>query len=218
MKLAIYGSGGLGREALELAKQINNDSQKWSEIIFIDDITHKNVQDGHKIVPFEKALNLYKVDEIEFIVAVGEPEFRKMLWNKIVDKGYKLATLIHPKVFIPESTNILSGTVVSCDVFISCGNEIGENVYIQPKASIGHDCKISSHCVISSFVSFAGNCSVEECTFIGMSVPIKEKSKIGSHTIVGMGSVVLRDIPDNAIAIGNPARVMKMNEDKRVFH
>jgi acetyltransferase-like isoleucine patch superfamily enzyme len=50
-----------------------------------------------------------------------------------------------------------------------------------------------------------------------MSVPIKEGSMIGKNTIVGMGSVVLRDLPDDVIALGNPARPMKKNENHRVF-
>jgi acetyltransferase-like isoleucine patch superfamily enzyme len=50
-----------------------------------------------------------------------------------------------------------------------------------------------------------------------MSVPVKETIKIGKDSIVGMGSVVLRDIQDGMIALGNPARPMKENVSKRVF-
>ena len=50
-----------------------------------------------------------------------------------------------------------------------------------------------------------------------MGVQIKEGISIGSNTIIGMGSVVYNDIPDNMIAIGNPARPIKKNLSKRVF-
>lgn len=218
MKLCIYGGGGLGREVLELSQQINNAFHKWDEIIFIDDIRQEKQLCGCKVFSFEEALKIYSTSKIEFIIAVGEPESRRILWEKLINKGCGFTTLIHPKVFIPESTKIKVGAVISSGVFISCGVEICENVYIQPMASIGHDSRISSHCVISTFASFAGHCIVGESSFIAMSVPIKENTSIGCNTIIGMGSVVLRDIPDNVIALGNPARAMQANEHRKVFH
>ena len=55
-------------------------------------------------------------------------------------------------------------------------------------------------------------------SFVGMGALIKENILIGDSVIVGMGSVVYRDIQDNVIAIGNPARVAKKNDDKQVFN
>ena len=63
----------------------------------------------------------------------------------------------------------------------------------------------------------AGGCVVGCATYIGLSVPVKQGIKIGKNVVVGMGSVVVRDIPDNVIAMGNPARPMKNKDDSRVF-
>ncbi len=217
MFLGIYGSGGLGREVLELSNQINAISHKWDDIIFIDDTKPEGLYKNHKIYPFEEILKNYKTNDIEIIIAIGEPDARKKLWNKISEHKYSFATLIHPNVYIPESTKIETGTTICADAYISCDVKIGKNVYVQPKASIGHDCKVSNHSVLAPFVSLAGYCNIGEATYIGMSVPVKEKVNIGSESIIGMGSVVVRDIPDNVIALGNPARVMKENTDKKVF-
>ncbi len=46
---------------------------------------------------------------------------------------------------------------------------------------------------------------------------MRQGISIGNDTIVGMGSVVHRDIPNDVIALGNPARPMKKNEEHRVF-
>jgi acetyltransferase-like isoleucine patch superfamily enzyme len=46
---------------------------------------------------------------------------------------------------------------------------------------------------------------------------IRENLNIGDHSIIGMGSMVFRDIPEKVIAIGNPARVMRKNENNKVF-
>jgi len=217
MFLGIYGSGGLGREVLELSNQINNISRKWNDIIFIDDTKPEGLFKGHKIYPFEEILKNYKTNDIEIIIAIGEPDVRKKLWNKILEHKYSFATLIHPNVYISENTKIGSGTTICANASISCDVKIGKNVYIQPQTLVGHDCSISNHSVLAPFVSLAGYCNIGEGTYIGMSVPVKEKVNIGSESVIGMGSVVIRDIPDNVIALGNPARVMKENTDKKVF-
>lgn len=218
VKLAIYGSGGLGKEVLELAKQVNTISSNWDEIFFVDDVTTETSLFEHKIFSFDKIINIYKDNEIEFVIAVGEPEIRKLLFSKIKNAGYKLTVLIHPNVFISDRTKVGDGSIICSGVFVSCDVKIEENVYIQALAAIGHDCKIGANSVISSFASFGGTCAVGECSFIAMSVPVKEKTNIGSNSIVGLGSVVLRDIPDNVVALGNPARAMKANDDKKVFN
>lgn len=217
MLLGIYGSGGLGREVLELSNQINAILHKWDDIIFIDDTKTEGLFKNHKIYPFEEILKNYKHNDVEITIAIGEPDARKKLWNKISEYKYSFATLIHPNVYITENTKIGYGTTICSGAYISCDVEICENVYIQPQVCIGHDCKIGKHSVLSPSVALAGNCNIGEGVYIAMSVPVKEKVNIGSESIIGMGSVVIRDIPDNVIALGNPARVMKKNTDKKVF-
>lgn len=217
MDLGIYGSGGLGREVVELAKQINTVTKRWENIVFVDDHPNVMTKNGIKILTFSEVLASYSKNKIEISIAIGEPEIRKMICEKVINKGYCLATLIHPQVHIPETTEILSGATINIFSFVSCNVKIGSNVYIQPQTLIGHDCTIGDHCVISPCAALAGSCSVGECSYVGMGVRSKEKTQIGSSSIVGMGSVVLNNIPENVIAIGNPARVLKFNDEKRVF-
>ncbi|MFW8642680.1 acyltransferase [Rhizobium beringeri] len=54
-------------------------------------------------------------------------------------------------------------------------------------------------------------------SYLGMGALVKERMQIGHSSIIGMGSVVHIDIPDEVIALGNPARVVRRNEDKKVF-
>lgn len=217
MLLGIYGSGGLGREVAELAKQINTLSKRWENIIFIDDHATEPSKNGINLLTFSETIETYSKNEIEISIAIGEPEVRKILYEKVTSEGYCLATLIHPQVHIPESTEILSGTIINIYSFISCNVKIGANVCIQSQSLIAHDCTVEAHSVISPCAALAGSCFVGKCSYVGMGAHVKEKSKIGSSSIVGMGSVVLNDIPENVVVVGNPARILKTNERKRVF-
>lgn len=63
----------------------------------------------------------------------------------------------------------------------------------------------------------AGHVKIGEYTYVGLSAAIKEGISVGDFTIVGMYSAVIKDIPDEVVAIGNPAHPMKKNEEHRVF-
>jgi len=82
---------------------------------------------------------------------------------------------------------------------------------------IGHDARVMANSVLSSQVNLGGGATVGDSTYIGMGALIKEGIKIGSNSIIGMGSVVYNDIPDGVIALGNPARVIRNNENQKVF-
>jgi len=211
MKLGIYGAGGLGREVLMLAQQLNQ-SSRWEEIFFIDDVTNENVVSGVPVHRFA-LLDHYCT---EVVIAIGEPAARQQLAAKVRAKT-NLATLIHPSVFIPPGSHIGPGAIICDHAFISCDVVIGENTLIQPHASVGHDTHVGPHSVISSNVTLAGHCVVGQRVFIGMNSAVKEKTTLGDDVIVGMGSAVFSDIDDETVALGNPARAMRKNEQKKVF-
>ncbi len=218
MDLGIYGAGGLGRELLILALQINEVEKRWNSIIFIDDDCGLPALKGRQVYPFEEVKQKYNRSILEIVVAVGEPQIRRKLRERINDKGFRLAVLIHPSVNIPGDTSLGAGTTICKNCFVSCDIAIGENVLMQPCASIGHDSQIGNDTVISSYVCVAGGCFVGHETYIGLNVPIKENIRIGNQTIVGMGSVVTRDIPGQVIAMGNPARAQRENVNHKVFN
>lgn len=218
MFLGIYGAGELGKEIMILANMINERDHRWDEIVFIDNKEDFTVFKGKKVITFEKAKSCYTNQDMEFIVAVGEPKTRRLLRENIAQAGFSLAVLVHPSIRISEGTALGAGTIVSSNCFISCDTTIEENVLLQPFVSIGHDCNIKKDTVISTFVCISGDCTIGKETYIGIHTAIKEKTVIGSQTIIGMGSVVVRDIPDQVIAMGNPARIMKENSEHKVFH
>ena len=217
MILGIYGAGGLGREVYELALQINFKESRWSEIMFIDDSDDTESLRSIEILSFTEVLASVDLENLEICIAIGEPSTREILFKKVKEHKIKLASLIHPEVSIADSTKIGQGTVINKFVAITCDITIGKNVYVHPMACIGHDSLIGDHSIISSFVDVPGNCEVQNNVFLAIGVILKQGIKIGKNTIVGMASVVHRDLPESIIALGNPARPMKKNEKNKVF-
>ncbi|GKV93424.1 NeuD/PglB/VioB family sugar acetyltransferase [Pectobacterium aroidearum] len=214
MKLAIYGAGGLGREVLILAQIINADKKRWDDFIFIDDINPKRELKGFPVLDFDV---IKQMDDVEIVIAVGEPKVRMLLAEKVKNAELALTTLIHPRVHLSPCTTIGKGVVLCQGVFVSCDVVLRDNVFLQPNSSVGHDAQIDEHSILSTYVTLGGKCHIGARAFIGMSAAIKESTTIGDDTIIGMGAVVLNDIESSVIALGNPARVMRKNEDGKVF-
>lgn len=215
MVLGIYGASGLGREILELAFQINRVEKRWEGFIFIDDKPMQAVN-GIAVYSYKEALTKY-AGNIEVAIGVGEPATREKLYAKLSEDGISTPTLIHPSVYIPETTKIGKGVTIQAGCFISCNVVIEDQVYIQPQANIGHDDILKKGCVLSGMANIGGNVTIGKYSYVGLSVAVKQGINIGEYSVVGMYSAVYKDIPDEIIAMGNPARAMKKNEGHKVF-
>jgi len=208
----IYGAGGLGRECLDVAHSLTK--FKNDEIIFefLEDSPKLDKINDTKISSFDEHEKNSWVT-----IAVGEPELRKKLREKISKTSLSLRSLISPFSFISPHANIESGAVIAPLCSIQANATIRENVLVNTMCIVGHDCEVCEDSVLSSKVNLGGAVSIQNNSFIGMGAMIKENISIGSNSIIGMSSVVYRDIIDDVIAIGNPARVSKKNTEKKVF-
>lgn len=216
MKLAIYGSGGIGHEVYELAKAIEATQHRWDEIFFIDDnIFSSESYEALEIKKFDQLID--SKSDFEIVVAVGEPSIRQLLYNKISQNNFKCATLIHPSSFVSEFAKIGEGVVICYGSFVSHHVSLDNNVYIQPNVVVGHDSIILAHSVISPGVSIGGAVSIGYSSFIGLNASIREATFIGSNCIVGMGCCLNVNVDDSTIITGNPARVIGINRLNRVF-
>lgn len=93
--------------------------------------------------------------------------------------------------------------------------EIGDRVMIAPSCglySYNHGVAPGQP-IVDQPVTSRGSIIVGDDAWIGFGAIVLESVKIGKGAVIGAGSVVTRDIPDGAIAAGNPARVIKMRSD-----
>ena len=214
MILVIYGYGGHGLEVEELARVINIKEHRWEKIIFIDDAKEKI--DNEKIFSFEEIINKYSSKDIEFMTGIGEPVIREKIYNKVKDKGYSFAILVHPSASVAESAILEEGTMVSHNAFISIKAHLLANTLIQPMASVHHECKVGRNSVVSTSAVMGGNSGLGYNSFIGLGASVKQGISVGNGSVVGMGAVVIKSVSDRVMVVGNPAKAIKMG-DLRAF-
>ena len=144
--------------------------------------------------------------------------------NVRIGEGTVLGAL--PLIFDKETgkrvrPEIKAGLIIedNVDIGANCVLNLGEErdtivregVMIGHLSSIGHDSDIGRNTGISLHVCISGCVEVGEWCYIAPQTVVKPYVKIGDYTMIGMGSVVTKDIPSGVIAYGSPCKVIKEN-------
>jgi sugar O-acyltransferase (sialic acid O-acetyltransferase NeuD family) len=198
----IIGAGGHARVVLDALLESNKKiTGIWDEDPSIQSLM------GHKVLGNFQQFKELKTDFV--IIAVGNNRIRKKLALELKDnKGI----VVHPKSAISKYTKLGIGTVVMANVTVNAGALIGEYVILNTASSVDHDCKIGDFVHISPNAALAGNVTVGDGTHIGIGASIIQNIKIGNWATIGAGTVIIEDVPDYAVVVGNPGRVIKFNQ------
>lgn len=152
--------------------------------------------------PVKKASDI-KI-EGPLIISIGSNSTRKTISEKY---ALPYARAIHPGSLVSPTAIIGEGSVVMQGSIIQSDANIGKHCIINTGASVDHECEIGDFVHISPHATLCGNVEVCEGSWIGAGTTIIQGVKIGKWCVIGAGSVVVRDIPDGAIAFGNPCKI-----------
>src|SRR4051812_7056888 len=148
------------------------------------------------------------------IMAIGNNRARMELAEIGRAKGYALATAIHPGAVIAADTRIESGTVVMAGAIINPSATVGQNVIINTGAIVEHGCVVADGALVNARVLLTGNVTVGEEATVEIGTIVASNVKIGARSVVGAGSLVLKDVPEDVLAYGNPAQVIRKLDRK----
>lgn len=192
----LFGANGHGKVVAEIAELNNLNIQG-----FID-------ENPEKQMVWEYAVCNKIPENIEkLFLSVGNNLTRKKLYERY--SSYEYPTLVHPTATISKRSTIGKGTVVMASASVNPNCTIGKQVILNTSCSIDHDCNLEDFVHISPNAALAGNVSVGEGTQIGIGASVIQGIKIGKWAMIGAGAVIIRDVPDNAVVVGNPGKVIR---------
>ena len=206
----IYGSGGHARviadifasEGKTLLGFIDDDPSKWGKS-----------GPGPEVIGLEAFPGSGTEADVWVIIGIGDNGARRRGAAKMEAAGRpRFDTAVHPSAVIGGNTSLGPGTVVMAGAVINCGSAIGRQVIINTAACIDHDCRIEEFVHISPGARLGGGVSVGAGGWIGLGASVINNCRIGRNVVVGMGAVVIKDIPDSWVVAGNPALFLRMNE------
>lgn len=208
--MLIIGAKGFAKEVLEVVNQLN----QLDNVAFYDDINddvHEKLFSQFPVLrTIHEASEYFKTIDNQFTIGVGNPVLRKKIFDKFTSLGGKFASSISPKAtigcygnYIEAGCNIMTGTVITSDIIIKKGTLINLN------CTIGHDSMLGEFVELSPGVNISGNCTIGDYSVFGTNATMLPKLTIGKNVIIGAGSVVTKDLPDNCVAVGIPAKIIK---------
>ena len=161
-------------------------------------------------------LRLHGWDHLESLIASGvmfantvsgSTRARREVFNRVSEAGGRFVQFIHPNAELPDK--IGQAAYLQEHVHIQADVEIGDNFTSHDGALISHGCRIGNHVFLGAS-TLLGRVTVQDGAYIGAGAVIKPDVTIGAYSTIGMGSVVLHDVPSGATVVGNPAKILRM--------
>lgn len=210
-QLLIVGARGWGREVFDAVNR--------TEAVKNGDLLIKGFLDS-KSDAFEGLRGNYppiicspedynvKADDI-FFIAMGDPHWRKHYAELIENKGGHFYTYISPDAHVLETAQIGEGSFISLWSSVSDNVTIGKHVVLHAFSVIGHDAVVKDYGTLLNASFLGGGAEVGECSQMSPNSIIIPHKKIGNNVMVGVGSVVMRNVKDGESVFGNPAIKLK---------
>jgi len=150
------------------------------------------------------------VDRSEsLLVCVGPSQSRRNVVRRFRKFGVdeeRYATYVARSARIGRSSDVGPGSIVLDGVVVTADAALGRHVVAMPNCTITHDDVLEDFVTLAAGVSLGGTVRIGEAAYIGMNASVRQGLTIGSESTVGMGAVVLNDVPAEATWAGVPAR------------
>ncbi len=206
-KLAIFGAGGMAKEAAAMVKDINHAAPVFDLVAFVVDNEYYHEGGSIRNIPiYNKEWLLEQKENVVCCCAVGYPKERRKIQKELMGLGVQFANLIHPTAGMREGTSLGTGCIFYPHVGISVDCSIGDGVFLGDYVLIGHDAILQDYATCFPKAQISGKARIGQAAGIGAMAFVGEKIKVGAEAVVSPGSIVLANVKEGTHVIGNPAK------------
>jgi sugar O-acyltransferase (sialic acid O-acetyltransferase NeuD family) len=206
-RLLVAGAGGHARVVAEAAEQSGWQVAGWigpgpgGEVMKA--IPHLGDDADVARVWHERAIDA-------LIVAIGDNAARLRAADKLAALGpVRFAVVVHPAAIVAPSAVLGPGTFVYAGAIVNPGARLGAHCMITTASSVDHDCVLEDGVSTGPGARMGGDCTIGRATAIAIGAVVLHGRRIGAYTVVGAGALVTRDVPDNVVVYGSPAKVVR---------
>jgi sugar O-acyltransferase (sialic acid O-acetyltransferase NeuD family) len=200
--LLILGVGVHAAEMAEIVERVNGAHPTWRLLGFIapEEKYIGEQQNGYPILGTIDRVPDYS--DACVVPAYGWP-------RRLPVPRDRLVSLVDPAAFVSRTATIGAGSVLYPHGFVGLNARLGEQVFCLSGSVINHDDVLEERVVVASGVCLAGSVHVEADCYLGQACTVREYVRIGRGSLIGMGAVVVKDVPPNSVIVGNPGRRLR---------
>jgi len=168
---------------------------------------------GLPVVAFEEAAAKFAPASNDLFVALSYAKINAVRAQKCAEgraRGYRLASYVSSKASVwdgfkaPENCFILEDNTLQPFV------QIGDNVTLWSGNHVGHHARIGANCFITSHVVISGGVQIGDNAFVGVNATLRDHVKVGARAVIGAGSLVLEDVPEDGVIAARGTELSKV--------
>ena len=128
------------------------------------------------------------------MLTFGEPDF---------------AILIHPSVRFSNTVSIGEGSIICAGSILTADISLGKHNILNLNVTVGHECEFADYVTIAPMVAVSGNVKLQYLVEVGTGAVIRQGLELAEGSMLGMGGILTKNIPERLIFAGNPAKKLK---------
>lgn len=210
-KLIIIGGYGNGTVVQSTVEDINSRAEEWELLGFLNDRETEPIN-GYPVlgkVSRETVEPFLADEDVYFFYSLISVKLNFKFLHKLSDLKIpreRFATIIHPTAVISRFSKIGFGTCIQPFVSVGPNTVIGDHVHIFAQALVGHGARLDNYSYVANNACIGADVHLLEGAYLGTNATTLEFVTLGKWSVTGIGAVVLKDVPDYAKMVGNPAR------------
>jgi sugar O-acyltransferase (sialic acid O-acetyltransferase NeuD family) len=216
--IVLFGGGNQVHYTLDIIQK-----QGLYNVVGIIDSVHDvgTERFGYKIIGRQEDIkSLIEEYGIEAgIITIGDNWIRYYISEQVKSlvKDFEFVNAIHPSVVIGNNVQIGTGVVVMAGVIINPMAKIGNHTFFATGCQIEHDCTIDDYASVSAGSVLGGYVHIKKYSAVTLGVTILDRITIGQNSVIGSGSLVIKNVPDNILAYGNPSKNIRFRAEGEKF-
>jgi sugar O-acyltransferase (sialic acid O-acetyltransferase NeuD family) len=217
MRVLVLGAGGHAQVVVDILRCAHQAGDAVVPIAYLDDDRFLCGQILSGLPVLGSLEEVGNVSHDAVLLAIGDNCTRQRLYEKLLQRGERFVTAIHPRSVVAAGVTIGPDSVVGAGVVVNVGSRIGQNVILNTGCTIDHGNHIGDHCHIAPGAHLGGDVKVGASALVGIGAVVLPQHRIGEGATVGAGAVVTEDIPPHTTWVGIPARrVSECTQDQQL--
>jgi sugar O-acyltransferase (sialic acid O-acetyltransferase NeuD family) len=211
-RIVIIGSGGHAVSVASVAMSVGYQIHK-----FVD--SKRNGEKLLGIAIVATVVDALENEKLELAIAIGDNYVRSNVFNELkkLNCETRFPAIIHKSAVVSEFCSIDCGTVVMPNSVIGPNTRVGQFCIINTQSSVDHDCVMDDFSSLAPGAVTGGSVRIGLRSAISIGATIKHGVTIGNDTVVGGKSYVNKTLPENVLAYGIPARVVRSRTAGEVY-